>query len=105
MLLPSNIKTGIKQGGVKSFSWMNPHSRSLYRENRQFIGMSKHNRAMSSNGIAGLFFLPIRTTMNGVKYCKMLNIKLEVHMVIYECIMFRQDIALSHRSKFSEWFS
>ena len=31
----------------------------------------------------------------------MLNIKLEVQVVIYECIMFRQDIALSHQSSVS----
>ena len=32
---------------------------------------------MSSNGTTGLFFLPIKTTMNNVKYGKMLDNKLE----------------------------
>ena len=43
---------------------------------------------MSSNGTAGLFFLPIRTTMNGVRYHK-----------IHECNMFIQDSAPCHHSK------
>ena len=51
--------------------------------------------AMSSNGTDGLLFLPIETTMNGIKYCKIL----EVHMAMYECNMFVHDGAPCHRSK------
>ena len=36
--------------------------------------------AMSSNGTAGLFFLPKGTTMNGARYLEMLQEKLQLHM-------------------------
>ena len=54
--------------------------------------------AMSSNGTAGLFFLPIVTT-NDVEYCKMLEDKLEIYMAIHECNMFIQDTATCQYSK------
>ena len=53
---------------------------------------------MSSNGTAGIFFLPTGTTMNGVRYPKMLEDKLEIHMAIHECNMFIQDGAPCHSS-------
>ena len=37
------MKTEMKQGGVKFFSRMNPQSRSLHRENGQFVDLLKHN--------------------------------------------------------------
>ena len=45
------------------------------------------------------FFLPIGTTMNGVRYRKMLKDKLEVHMVVHKCNMFMQDGAPCHHTK------
>ena len=44
---------------------------------------------MSSNGTAGSF-LPIGTTLNGVRYRKMLEDKLNIHMAIHECNIFMQ---------------
>ena len=55
--------------------------------------------AMSSNGTAGFFLLPIGTTMNGVKYREMLEDKLEIYMTIHECNMLMQDSAPCHPSK------
>ena len=46
-----------------------------------------------------ILFLPIGTTMNGVRYCKMLENKLEIHMAIHECNMFMQDSAPCRHSK------
>ena len=40
--LPSNIKIGMKQVGIKYFTRMNPQSSSLHRENGQFEGLLKH---------------------------------------------------------------
>ena len=54
---------------------------------------------MSSNGIAGLFFLLIDTTMHNVRYRKILEDKLEIYVAIHECNMFMQNGALCHRSK------
>ena len=45
------------------------------------------------------FILPIGTTLNGVRYRKMLQDKLEIHIAIYECNMLMQDSALCHRLK------
>ena len=44
-------------------------------------------------------FLSIGIAMNGVRYCKMLEDKLEIHMTIRECNMFMQDGAPCHCSK------
>lgn len=54
---------------------------------------------MSAHGRAGLFFLPKRTTMNGVSYLEMLKDKLPIHMVIHNCNIFMQDGAPCHRAK------
>ena len=53
---------------------------------------------MSSNGTAKFFFLPIQTTMNGIRHCKMLD-KLKVYIFIFECNMIMQDSAPCHHSK------
>ena len=42
----------------------------------------KISGAMSSNNTVGLFFLSIETTMNDVRYRKMLEDKLEIHVAI-----------------------
>ena len=55
--------------------------------------------AMSSNGIAGLFFLSTKTTMNSIRYHKMLENELKIRMAIHECIMFMQGGAPCHCSK------
>ena len=55
--------------------------------------------AMSSNGIASLFFLPTKTRMNDIRKHKMLEDKLKIHMAIHECNMFMQDSAPCHHSK------
>ena len=54
--------------------------------------------AMPSNGTAGLFFLPIGTTMNCVRYSKMLEDKLKIHIAVHECNMFMHDGAPCHLS-------
>ena len=59
--------------------------------------------AMSSNNTAGLFFLPIGTTMNGVRYRKILEDKLKLHMGIHECYVFVQDGASCYRSKLNDF--
>ena len=88
----------MKQDEVKSFFRINPQSSSLHRETRQFVGLLEHDlmtaihkilyairgktsyqfhdlERMSSNDTAGVFFLPIETTMNSVRYRKMLEDK------------------------------
>ena len=37
--------------------------------------------------------------MNAVRYCKMLEDKLKIHMTIYECNIFMHDGAPCHHSK------
>ena len=55
-------------------------------EDRYTVATMKHPPsvmiwgAMSSNGTAGLFFLPKGTTMNGARYLEMLQEKLQLHM-------------------------
>ena len=55
-------------------------------EERYTVATMKHPSsvmiwgAMSSNGTAGLFFLPKGTTMNGARYLEMLQEKLQLHM-------------------------
>jgi len=86
----------------------------LLRENEQFVGERfndhytpatvKHPPSMiwgavSNNGTAGHFFLPTGKTKNGVRYHKMLEDKLEIHMTIHECNIFMHDGTLCHRSK------
>ena len=46
-----------------------------------------------------LVFLPIGTTMNGVRNRKMLKDKLVIHMAIHECNIFMQNGISCHRSK------
>ena len=63
-------------------------------EDRYTVATMKHPPsvmiwgAMSSNGTAGLFFLPKGTTMNGVRYLEMLQEKLQLHMVVHKCTTF-----------------
>ena len=54
---------------------------------------------MSVNGTSGLFLLPPGTTMNGQKYVDLLKDKLELHMAIHKCKIFRHDGAPCHHSK------
>ena len=54
---------------------------------------------MSSNSTAGLFFLAIGTTMNGLSYRKMLVEKLKIRMAIDECNMFKEGGPPCHRLK------
>ena len=55
--------------------------------------------AMSQRAIAGLFFLPGRTTMNGEKYVQLRSDMLQLHMQVHRCNRFMQDGAQCHRSK------
>ena len=59
---------------------------------------------MSSNGTAGLFFLPTETTMNRIRYRKMLDDKVEIHLTIHECNMLMHDSSPCHRSKLASDF-
>ena len=51
-----------------------------------------------------VFLLQIETTINGVRYQKMLEDKLKIHTTIHECNMFMQDGAPRHRSKLESDF-
>ena len=51
-----------------------------------------------SKDAAGILFLPIETTMNGARYCKMLEDKVKTHMAIYESNMFVLNSAPYHCS-------
>ena len=54
---------------------------------------------MFSNGTAGLLFLPIGTTMNGIRYRKTLEDKLEINPFVHRWSVFMQDGASFRRSK------
>ena len=54
---------------------------------------------MYSNGTAGLFFLPIGSTINGIMYRKMLKDKLEIHIAICKFNKFMKDCAPCYCSK------
>ena len=41
--------------------------------------------AVLENGVAGLFFLPHGTTMNGPRYVELLEEKLKIHMTVQLC--------------------
>ena len=55
--------------------------------------------AMSAAGTSGLYFLTPGTTMNGEKYVKVLQEKLQLHMTIHQCDIFMHDGAPCHRSR------
>ena len=54
---------------------------------------------MSAAGTGGLYFLTPGTTMNGEKYVKVLQEKLQLHMTVYQCDTFMHDGAPCHRSR------
>ena len=93
----------IQQFGTRKQQVRRPVSTRF--EDRYTVATMKHPPsvmiwgAMSSNGTAGLFFLPKGTTMNGVRYLEMLQEKLQLHMVFHKCTTFMQDGAPCHRSK------
>ena len=74
------------------------------------ISMTKHPTsqmiwgASSENGVAGLFFLPHGTTMNGPRYVELLEEKLKIHMAGHNCTVFMPDGAPCHRSKVATIF-
>ena len=55
--------------------------------------------AISENGVAGLYFLPHGTTINGPRYVELLAEKLKIHMAVHNCTVFMQDGVPCHRSK------
>ena len=55
--------------------------------------------AMSCVGAAGLYYIPLNTTMNGLKHVELLKEKLKLHMHIHGHTIFMQNGALCHRSK------
>ena len=50
------------------------------------------------------FFLPMGTTINSFRYCKMVKNRLKIHMTIHECNMFMQDSVPYHCSKLVSYF-
>ena len=54
---------------------------------------------MSAKGTAGLNFLQLSTTMNGIKYLSLLKEKLDIHQVVHDCNAFMHNGAPCHRSK------
>ena len=54
--------------------------------------------AMSATGTAGLFFLPPKTTMNGVRYGALVEEKLQLHMSVHNCSIFVHDALSSQQS-------
>ena len=60
--------------------------------------------AISENGVAGLFFLPLGTTKNGPRYVELLEEMLKTHMAVHNCTVFMQDRAPCHRSKVATTF-
>ena len=55
--------------------------------------------AISENFVAGLFFSAHGTTMNDLRYVKLLEEKLKIHMAVRNCTVFMQNGAPCHRSK------
>ena len=55
--------------------------------------------AMLAAGTSGLYFLTPRTTMNGEKYVKVLQEKLQLHMTVHQCDIFMHDRASCDRSR------
>ena len=54
---------------------------------------------MSAHDRAGLYFLQPGTIINGPKYLHLLRDKLEIHMIVHDCIVFMHDGAPCHRAK------
>ena len=48
---------------------------------------------------AGVFFLPLGTTINGLKCLKLLKNKLKLHMIVPQFTIFMQDGAPCHKAK------
>ena len=55
--------------------------------------------AISAVGTGGLYFLTPGTTINGEKYVKVLQEKLQLHMAVHQCDIFMYDGAPCHRSR------
>ena len=55
--------------------------------------------AMSAAGTGGLYFLTPGTTMNGEKYVKVLQEKLQLHMTVHQCDICMHDVAPCHPSR------
>ena len=60
--------------------------------------------AMSVDGTAAQYFLPIGVTMNGSRYVNLLREKLQLHMAVNQCSVFIHDDPPSHRSKVVQSF-
>ena len=60
--------------------------------------------AMSVNGTAALYFLPVGVTMNGSPYVNLLREKLQLHMAVHQCSVFMHDGAPCHRFKVVQSF-
>ena len=55
--------------------------------------------AILAAGTGELYFLTPGTTMNGEKYVKVLEEKLQLHMTVHQCDIFMRDGAPCHRSR------
>ena len=59
---------------------------------------------MSAAGTGGLYFLTFGTTMNGKKFVKVLQEKLQLHITVHQCDIFMHDGAPCHRSRVVQKF-
>jgi len=55
--------------------------------------------AMYKNGTAGLYFLPVGMTMNGLRYFDLLREKLQRILAVYQATVLMHDVAPCHRCK------
>ena len=55
--------------------------------------------AMSAAGTGGLYFLTSGRTINGKKYVKVLQQKIQLHMTVHQSDIFMHDWAPCHRSR------
>ena len=60
--------------------------------------------AMSVDGTAAHYFLPIGVTINGSRYVNLLREKLQLHMAVNQCSVFIHDDPPCHRSKVVQSF-
>ena len=56
-------------------------------------------RAISARGTTGLYFLQPGAIVNGAKYLNLPKDKLEIQIMVHDCIVFTHDGAICHREK------
>ena len=112
LALPKITVAGHQRIGARCYFRMNPQcSNFLFGCNMFGAHLEKHTAptvkhppsqmvwgAMSAAGTGGHYFLTPGATMNGEKYVKVLQEKLQLHMIVHQCDIFMHDGAPCHRS-------